>query len=190
MVKLRKILSDSSKLARHRRHLLNIQITFISWIIETFAFFVGLITFLITNHENIIQRFILTHLSISVYVIILPCVTLMNDSDIKEEVANSTWYIMLLDIFNYKYKGPMASDESTNEDNGAIKENHENEDGNNRTNENSENQNIIDNPKELGHEESKTEVKDNSNTNEETVNTLTNCTTSKDNTVNAFKVPF
>ena len=114
----------------------------------------------------------------------------MNDSDIKDGVANSTWYITVLDLFNWKYKGPMETDAAQTEENGPIGQNHGNEDGNNTNTGNNANRNTIDAPQELEHKEAWTEETDNSNTNEEMVNNLVNCTTSKEKTDNAFEIPF
>ena len=109
---MRKSLSTSSKEARHRRRMINIHITLLSWISEIFAkllFFVG--THLL-GHENNIMNFSLQTLTQAVEFIILPGIFLINDSDLKAEMMESTWYNTILDIFNWQYVNSIKKDDN------------------------------------------------------------------------------
>ena len=190
MMKLRKLLADSKKIARHRRFLLNIQITFFSWIIEAVAFIMLFITCALINHENITQRLILDQVFRSLYIIVLPSIILMNESNIKGEIANSTWYITLLGFFNWNYKSPLERDDDKKEDNNPNEENHRNKDGNNSIEGNIINHSNVNKPKELGYEDVKTEEIENLNTNKKTATTVVNSIPNKSSIDNVFRPAF
>ena len=92
MIRLRKLLSDSSKARRHRRNLLNIQITVLAWIIE----FIGVSSFLvgsfILGHTNTTTTFILQTLSATFNFILLPGILSISNSNFKTAVVDSGWY--------------------------------------------------------------------------------------------------
>ena len=92
MIRLRKLLSDSSKARRHRRNLLNIQITVLAWVIE----FLGVSSFLLGSfflgHTNTTTTFILQTLSATFNFILLPGILSISNNNFKAAVADSVWY--------------------------------------------------------------------------------------------------
>ena len=106
MIKLRKLLSDSSKARRHRRNLLNLQITVLAWIIE----FLGVSSFLlgsfILGHTNTTATFILQTLSAVFNFILLPGILSISNSTLKTAIAESIWYQTLIERTS-----PMPDDE-------------------------------------------------------------------------------
>ena len=103
MVKLRKLLSDSSKARRHRRNVVNLQITFLAWFIEVCGFFLLFLGQFILGHENNVVNFVLQLLTRIIYCNILPCIFLLNDSDVKGQIVESKWYNIFLNICNCQY---------------------------------------------------------------------------------------
>ena len=114
----------------------------------------------------------------------------MNESNIKGEIANSTWYITLLGFFNWNYKGPLDRDDNKKEDNNPNEENHRNKNGNNSIEGNIINHSNVNTPKELGYEDVKTEEIENLNTNKNTATTVVNSITNKSSTDNVFRPAF
>ena len=127
LVKLRKLLSESSKSRRHRRNLINIHITILSWLVEFIAFFFVLLGSFILGHDNSIVTLSLQSLTILFYFNILPCIFLINDSDFKGLMAESRWYISFLSLFGWaefrnEYNGNNEADEEN-----EVARNHSNE---------------------------------------------------------------
>ena len=106
MIKLRKLLSHSSKARRHRRNILNFQITVLAWITE----FLGVSSFLlgsfIIGHTNTTATFILQTLSAVFNFILLPSILSINNSSMKRAIEDSVWYQTLIDRIS-----PMPDDE-------------------------------------------------------------------------------
>ena len=92
MMKLKKILPDSSKNRRSRRIVLNIQITFLGWLIEVFGFLSIAVGLYIVGHGNATVTLILQTFSMTLYGILLPCSVLINSSEVKDYIAESDWY--------------------------------------------------------------------------------------------------
>lgn len=92
MMKLKKILPDSSKNRRSRRIVLNIQITFLGWLIEVFGFLSIVVGLYIVGHGNATVTLVLQTFSMTLYGILLPCSVLINSSEIKDYIAESDWY--------------------------------------------------------------------------------------------------
>ena len=103
MRKLRKSLSEASTARRHRRNLLNIQITSFAWLVEFVAFLFLFISKLILRNESNISEFVLVQLGISIYVIILPSIYLINDDNVKGSILESDWYETVLRVFGLQY---------------------------------------------------------------------------------------
>jgi hypothetical protein len=99
IVKLRKLLTESSKSRRHRRNLINIHITILNWLVEFIAFFFVLLGSVILGHDNSIVTYFMHSLTILFYFNILPCTFLVNKSDLKGLMAESRWYISFLNLF-------------------------------------------------------------------------------------------
>ena len=92
MMKLKKILPDSSKNRRSRRMVLNIQITFLGWLIEVFGFLSIAVGLYIVGHGNATVTLVLQTFSMTLYGILLPCSVLINSSEVKDYIAESDWY--------------------------------------------------------------------------------------------------
>ena len=100
MIKLRNLLADSSKARRHRRKLLNLQITMIAWITEVFGFFVVFLGVFIFGHENNLITSTLQTVSFTIYFIIVPSVILLNSNQVKSVIVDSHLYLGFVDRFN------------------------------------------------------------------------------------------
>ena len=112
MVKFRKLLADSSKARRHRRNVVNLQITFLAWLIEVIGFFIVFLGIFILGHENNIVNLSMQLLTMIVYFNVLPCIFLINDSDVKAQIVESNWYNRFLDIANLQYTGPTDNEDA------------------------------------------------------------------------------
>ena len=100
MLKLRKILSDTSRALRHQRNALNILITMLAWSVE---FIGGLTVFLgsfIFGHGNSVITLTLQTLSMVFYFNVLPCTFLINEDGWKVAILESQWYIHLIKVFD------------------------------------------------------------------------------------------
>ena len=100
LVKLRKLLSESSKSLRHRRNLINIHITFLTWLVECIGFFFIVLGSAILGHNNSIATLSLQTLTLLFFFNIVPCTFLINKSDLKGTMADSKWYISFLNLFH------------------------------------------------------------------------------------------
>ena len=117
MKRLRKQLDESTKDRRHRRVLLNIQITTLTWLIEFSGFFCTVLGGFILGHENDTVTFILQTLSLIFFFIIQPCAIWINDSTLKGTILESEWYSSFLGYFNCQVRPPEdQNEENENED--------------------------------------------------------------------------
>ena len=117
MKRLRKQLDESTKDRRHRRVLLNIQITTLTWLIEFLGFFCTVLGGFILGHENDTVTFILQTLSLIFFFIIQPCAIWINDSTLKGTILESEWYSSFLGYFNCQVRPPEdQNEENENED--------------------------------------------------------------------------
>ena len=130
MYRLRKVLTTASKDGRHRRRLLNIQITFLAWLAETVGFLVIFLGTFILGHESNVFNFFMQTLTLIIYFVILPLVFLLNDFDVKSDIVDSNWYGTILTIFHCNYINIIDDSEETNSiENDSVKDN-QNEDQN------------------------------------------------------------
>ena len=98
MVKLRNLLSSTSRSRRNRKNILNIQITILAWLVEFTGFLlVFLGSFIFRGKDSIVTGSMQTF-TFFVYFVMVPSVFLVNDSYIKGIIIESSWYIRLLDI--------------------------------------------------------------------------------------------
>ena len=111
MVKLRKLLSESSKADRHRRLKINIHITFLAWLAECFGSSIVFIGLFVFGHQSHIVEHSLEIISFVIYLNLLPCILLIN----KGKIADSYWYNAFLNLFHcqYTYEAKDISDEET-----------------------------------------------------------------------------
>ena len=104
--KLRKVLSDSSKEIRHRRHLINIHIALLQWLTEFSAFFLIFLGSFILGHGNADVTMILQSFTIFICFNVLPCIYLINDSELKAEIAETKLYFNFLKVFKCEKVDP------------------------------------------------------------------------------------
>ena len=108
-------LNDSHKARRHRRNMLNIQITFLAWLFETIGFFILFLGQFILGHENNIVIFSMQTLSVMIYFNILPSILILNDTNLKNVIVDSQWYDHFLKGFGCHYKTQRDAEENDNE---------------------------------------------------------------------------
>ena len=99
MEKLKDILTKSTKTIRNKRHLINIHVTILAWLVEFLGFFIVFIGHYVIGHK---KNFIIQFLELACYCIVLPYVYLINDTKEKIKIADSGWYHRTLMIFNFK----------------------------------------------------------------------------------------
>ena len=92
MARLKRILPDSSKNRRSRRIVLNIQITFLGWVIEVFGFLTVAVGLYIVGHQNATVTLTLQTVTMVFYGILLPFSVLINSSEVKDYITESDWY--------------------------------------------------------------------------------------------------
>ena len=122
--KLRKLLSNSSKNIRHRRHLIQIHITILGWLTEFSGFLLIFFGSYILGHGNSVVTLVLQSLTIFIYFNIVPCIYLINDSDFKANIAETQTYFNFLKFFKSESVDPkLLEDEETENGNGIIQGN-------------------------------------------------------------------
>ena len=113
--KLRKLLSDSSKDIRHRRHLIQIHVTILGWLTEFMGFVLVFLGSYILGHGDAVVTLILQSLTIFIYFHVVPCIYLINDSDLKANFAETKIYFNFLKLFKSERVDPMIfEDENKN----------------------------------------------------------------------------
>ena len=126
--KLRKLLSDSSKDIRHRRHLIQIHVTILGWLTEFMGFVLIFLGSYILGHGDAVVTLILQSLTIFIYFHVVPCIYLINDSDLKANFAETKIYFNFLKLFKSERVDPMIfEDENKNENQIAHANAEENE---------------------------------------------------------------
>ena len=111
MAKLKMLLSDDLKILRHRRLILNIQITTLTWMFELVVSFLAIvITLAGVDTTNKAFSFLIPELINIVYTVLNPALTLINDTELKDKVIQNDWYIGILDKLGWTYKGPMREE--------------------------------------------------------------------------------
>lgn len=98
MVKLRKLLSSTSRSRRHRKNILNIQITILAWLVEFVGFLLVFLGSFILKRKDSIVTLSMQTFTFFVYFVIVPSVFLVNDPYIKGVIVESRWYIKLLNL--------------------------------------------------------------------------------------------
>ena len=99
MEKLKNILTKSTKRTRTKRHLINIHVTILAWLVEFLGFFIVFVGHYVIGHN---KNYIIQFLELLCYCIILPYVYLINDTEEKMKIADSGWYQLLLELFKCK----------------------------------------------------------------------------------------
>ena len=121
--KLRKLLSDSSKDIRHRRHLIQIHVTILGWLTEFMGFILVFLGSYILGHGDAVVTLILQSLTIFIYFHVVPCIYLINDSDLKANFAETTIYFNFLKIFKSERVDPTIFEEENKDENQVTQEN-------------------------------------------------------------------
>ena len=121
--KLRKLLSDSSKDIRHRRHLIQIHVTILGWLTEFMGFIVVFLGSYILGHGDAVVTLILQSLTIFIYFHVVPCIYLINDSDLKANFAETAIYFDFLKIFKSERVDPTIFEEESKDENQVTQEN-------------------------------------------------------------------
>ena len=111
MIKLRKLISDELKVIRHRRLVLSIQMTITTWIVEVIAA-TGVILVGVTGNVN---KEYANELTLILYAIVLPGIVIIRDSELKEQILMSSWYVTILDKIGLTYRGPRRKQYPDNE---------------------------------------------------------------------------
>ena len=101
--RFRNTLDDASKERRHRRLKINIHITFLAWLAEFTGFLFLFIGKFLVGHENNVVNFSMQTLTFVIYFNIVPCIFLINDTDFKGKVAESSCYNAILNVFKCQY---------------------------------------------------------------------------------------
>ena len=120
MMRLKNVLSDSCKLRRRRRNLINIHITFLGWLVESFGFILILLGSFILGHSSPSITLILQTLTIIVQTNILPLVFLINDPELKANIVDSRYYLMFLNCLNLQKNS--QNKEPGGEENSLVRE--------------------------------------------------------------------
>ena len=109
MTRLRKLLDGSAKARRHRRNILNIQITIFAWLVEFFGFFFGFILVMIIGYRNSMVTFVVQTYTLLFYFTILPCVYIIRDPEMKSTIIESSWYQAYLRKFHWQFEEDIES---------------------------------------------------------------------------------
>ena len=121
IIKLKKLLSKSSKARRHRRNLLNIQITTLAWFIEFLGFYTFLLGSFILGHTDTSVTFLLQVLTTIFNFILLPCIFLISSSQFKNIIADSNWYLVLVHRVSPQPRNELEEEsEDGGQNNGVI----------------------------------------------------------------------
>ena len=130
MVKLRKLLSATSRSRRNRKNILNIQMTILAWLVEFTGFLlVFLGSFIFRGKDSIVTGSMQTF-TFFVYFVMVPSVFLVNDPYIKGIIIESSWYIKLLDMFRLDPEFEQYDEEDEDETPPEENRNEMNGDGN------------------------------------------------------------
>ena len=112
MKRLNTLLSDSSKARRNRRNSLNIQIAFLAWLVEFLGFFLTVLGSHILGHKDSVVTMIMQILSMIIFMIILPCIILINSEYVKTEIVESNWYLSFLALVRCQATKRLANGEA------------------------------------------------------------------------------
>ena len=117
MAKLKKILDDSAKARRLRRIHLNIQITFLTWLVEFLGFLFVVLGSFIFGNNNIYLTFFLQTMTCFVYIVIIPSMYLLNSNDSKDYISESEFYIRINNMIRLKNNNKVEVEDQKEEKN-------------------------------------------------------------------------
>ena len=134
MAKLKEILDDSAKVRRLRRIHLNIQITFLTWLVEFLGFLFVVLGSFIFGNNNIYLTFFLQMMTCFVYIVIIPTMYLLNSNDSKDHISESTFYIAINNMIRLKKNNKVGVENQKEEKNLEQQETNVDSGRNNETN--------------------------------------------------------
>lgn len=94
-----KVLSEKSRNRRIRISNVNIQVTFIVWLVEFLGCLTMAIDFLVVGSRSNAITGLLRTLTMFCYFVLLPWTYLMNSSETKHTIADESWRVGLAGIF-------------------------------------------------------------------------------------------
>lgn len=95
MIKLKKLLDDSTKARRLTRIYLNIHITFLTWLAEFVGFLFIFLGSFILGYENNNVTLCLQITTALIYIVVVPGMYLVNGNSSKDQIIDSSFYIAL-----------------------------------------------------------------------------------------------
>ena len=116
MAKLKQILDDSAKARRLNRIHLNIQITFLTWLVEFLGFLFVVLGSFIFGNNNIYLTFFLQMMTGLVYIIIIPSMYLLNSNDTKDLISESNFYITINNMIRFKKENKVGVEDQKAEE--------------------------------------------------------------------------
>ena len=96
----------------------------LGWLTEFSGFLLIFFGSYIFGHGNSVVTLVLQSLTIFIYYIIVPCIYLINDSDLKADIAETETYFNFLKLFKSESVDPKLLEDEENENgNGKIQRN-------------------------------------------------------------------
>ena len=83
------------------------------------------------NKQSRVGEIVLRELIVSVYTVILPGIVIIRDSEVKNRILQSVWYIGILDHLGLTYKGPLRENDPGEEIEQRETYEHEDQESNN-----------------------------------------------------------
>ena len=115
MRNLKKLLSDSGKVKRRRRMQLSIQITILSWSVESLSFFVIFLGTFILGNKNSIVTLSLQTLTAFCYLFIVPSMYLVSSNDFKQKILDNKVYLAFNNMCCYPCNDAMKEEDASEE---------------------------------------------------------------------------
>ena len=97
MTNLKKLLTESSKIKRNRRVLLNIHIQVLAWLMEFLAAVIAIIMFYLPFAR--FATILANHFTGLGYFVLVPSVYLTNSDDFKKTIMKNRWYLAFTNMF-------------------------------------------------------------------------------------------
>ena len=97
MVRLRKLLSDTAKVRRNRRIILNMQVSFLAWLLEFIGGLMAILMIFLPQENDTTRG--LNLLTGVLYLIIVPSAYLINSADVKSAIVDSKPYLAFMNKF-------------------------------------------------------------------------------------------
>ena len=95
----------------------------LGWLTEFIGFFLIFLGSFILGHGNAVVTLILQSFTIFIFYNIVPCIYLINDSDLKAELAETETYFNFLRFFKSEKVDPKIFEDKNKSENDPIEEN-------------------------------------------------------------------